>query len=93
MSYTVFGKPNCPYCVRAKDLLESKNLEYKYFDIAVDEVYYMQMNEYVKNATGSPARTVPQIFIGEKYIGGFDDLVKSFTEVVNFEDFEDLGGL
>lgn len=58
----------CPYCNRAKMLLDSKG--YKYVEInAQDEKVRSAM---IERAGGR--KTVPQIFIGETHVGGFDDL-------------------
>ena len=58
----------CPYCVRARSLLESKNVEYK--DVPVDTAPNLR-REMVEL---SGRYTVPQIWIGAQHIGGFDDL-------------------
>lgn len=63
------GKP-CKYCVAAKRLLEKSRVAYVYRDIA---------NEFDRNELKSrfPSyTTVPQIFIGDRHIGGFIDLAK-----------------
>lgn len=78
--YTIYGKPNCPYCVRAKELLDAKGLEYNYFDVTKDSTKMEEMSKLVIEATGKPARTVPQIVSPEgEYIGGFDDLYATFN--------------
>ncbi len=59
----------CPYCARAKGLLESKNIEYTGYDITGNEEARAKMVE----RTGGP-KTVPQIFINDQHIGGCDDL-------------------
>lgn len=58
----------CPYCQNAKNLLQKKGLSY--IEIAVDKDKE-KMEEMIKL---SGRRTVPQIFINDKPIGGFDDL-------------------
>jgi len=66
----IYTKTFCPYCWRAKLLLESKGVEYK--EISVDfggEVRQLM----VERASGRT--TVPQIFIGEVHVGGCDDLM------------------
>ena len=66
----IYTKTFCPYCWRAKLLLESKGVEYK--EIAVD--FGGEMKQVMmQRASGRP--TVPQIFIGEVHVGGCDDLV------------------
>ena len=61
----------CPYCINAEKLLESKgfNIDKKIF---ID----LDSNELNKMIEITGKRTVPQIFIGEEYIGGFDELRK-----------------
>jgi glutaredoxin 3 len=58
----------CPYCMRAKGLLSSKGLEFT--EIAVDGNHELRTEMIQK----SGRHTVPQIWIGEKHIGGCDEL-------------------
>lgn len=58
----------CPYCVNAKTLLKNKNLDFE--EIAVNDE--KMRNAMIEKAGG--ARTVPQIFIGDQHIGGYDQL-------------------
>jgi glutaredoxin 3 len=64
----VYTKTHCPYCVRAKALLDSKGV--KYIEIPLDEDL-LRMQEMQQR---SGRRTVPQIFIDDQHIGGCDDL-------------------
>ncbi|WP_394727736.1 glutaredoxin 3 [Altererythrobacter sp. GH1-8] len=64
--YTKFG---CPFCVRAKDLLDKKGAQYEEYDITLGGPKKAEMLDRAPNA-----RTVPQIFIGETHVGGSDDL-------------------
>jgi glutaredoxin 3 len=60
----------CPYCIRAKQILKSKGVD------AIDEVRVdMNPQERSKMMEITGRRTVPQIFIGDKHVGGCDDLV------------------
>lgn len=72
MKATVYTKPNCPYCVRAKAILEKRGVEY--VEISAVENRERLIEEVIK-ATGAAPRTVPQIWLGEQYIGGHDQLV------------------
>ncbi len=65
----VFTKFFCPYCSRAKALLERKGVEYQEIDLTMDRAGFDAM---IERAGG--ARTVPQIFIDGKHVGGSDDL-------------------
>jgi glutaredoxin 3 len=59
----------CPYCTKAKALLDQKGAQYKVIDLTGDDDARMAL---VKKANGM--RTVPQIFINGQHIGGFDDM-------------------
>lgn len=59
----------CPYCQRAGSLLAGKQVDLERIDIDVDPTLRQQMIER------SGRRSVPQIFIGDRHIGGCDDLV------------------
>ncbi|MHA7832943.1 MAG: glutaredoxin 3 [Algiphilus sp.] len=69
MSIAVYSTRVCPYCVMAKRLLDSKGVQYQ--DLRIDE--NAQARDEMRRRAPS-ARTVPQIFIGERHVGGFDDL-------------------
>ena len=66
----IYTKTFCPYCWRAKLLLESKGVEYQ--EIAVDFGGEVRQT-MIQRASGRT--TVPQIFIGEVHVGGCDDLM------------------
>jgi glutaredoxin 3 len=59
----------CPYCKRARSLLDSKGVKYQGYDITGDDAARQKMIE----RTGGP-KSVPQIFINNNLIGGCDDL-------------------
>jgi glutaredoxin 3 len=58
----------CPYCQRAKELLVQKNVVINEINVEDDEKFREEM------IARSKRRTVPQIFIGDKHVGGCDDL-------------------
>ena len=66
----VYSTPNCPYCVRAKALLQSKNLYFKEIDVSEDVESLQKMVQL------SGLRTVPQIFINDQSIGGYEELAQ-----------------
>jgi len=66
----VYSTAVCPYCVAAKNLLKSKGLEWTEVRIDIDAA---QRNVMLTRSGGR--RTVPQIFINDQHVGGFDDLV------------------
>jgi len=65
----VYSTGWCPYCVRARALLERKGLTFR--EIKVDED---PAEREAMLARSGGRRTVPQIFIGEQHVGGFDEL-------------------
>ncbi|MCH9753967.1 MAG: glutaredoxin 3 [Alphaproteobacteria bacterium] len=77
---TIYTKKGCPFCVRAKDLLDSKNVSYNEVDVGNDPD---KRSALTKKSNGKA--TVPQIFIGKKHIGGCDDLF-SLNDSGNLDD-------
>jgi len=65
----IYSGPLCNYCSAAKHLLNKKKIIYTEFDIALDQSKLQEMQEKTNGA-----RTVPQIFIGEMHVGGYNEL-------------------
>jgi glutaredoxin 3 len=65
----IYTKAFCPYCTRAKALLDSKRAEYDEIDITMGGPRRAEMIDRAHGRT-----TVPQVFIDGKHIGGSDDL-------------------
>ena len=68
MKATVWSKDDCAFCEQAKSLLESRGIEYEVRNISQDWTRE-QLLEVVPTA-----RSVPQIFLDDEYVGGFNDL-------------------
>jgi glutaredoxin 3 len=64
----MYSTASCPYCAHAKELLDSEKVTYEEIRVDLDE----KKRAYMEKISGR--RTVPQIFIGDKHVGGFDDL-------------------
>lgn len=64
----VYSTAVCPYCVRAERLLESKGVSVQKIRVDLDP------EERIKMMERTGRRTVPQIYVGETHVGGFDDL-------------------
>jgi glutaredoxin 3 len=64
----VYATQTCPYCRMAEALLDRKGVEYTKIFIDGDTEAWAMMEERSKR------KTVPQIFIGDHHVGGFDDL-------------------
>ncbi|BBB12709.1 glutaredoxin 3 [Sphingopyxis sp. FD7] len=65
----VYTKAFCPYCTRAKRLLDGKGADFSEIDVTMDRAGFEAM---VARAGGR--RTVPQVFIDDRHVGGSDDL-------------------
>jgi glutaredoxin 3 len=65
----VYTTPFCGYCTAAKKLLERKGAAYSEVDVMMDAEQRRLMLE-----RSGGRRTVPQIFIGDRHVGGYDDL-------------------
>jgi glutaredoxin 3 len=65
----IYTTKTCPYCVRAKELFKRKNAAFKEIDVTNDPDLRESMM-----AKADGRRTVPQIFINGKHVGGCDDL-------------------
>ena len=66
---TMYTTGWCPYCMRAKALLGRKGIAVREINVEDDPAFREQML-----ARSGGRRTVPQIFIGERHVGGFDEL-------------------
>ena len=65
----IYTGPMCNYCSAAKHLLNKKKVDYTEFNIGLDSSKMKEMQERTKGA-----KTIPQIFIGETYVGGYNEL-------------------
>jgi glutaredoxin 3 len=65
----IYTTPFCPYCSRAKALLEMKGVEFQEYDVSRDPSERAKMRERAHGGY-----TVPQIFIDDRHIGGCDDM-------------------
>jgi glutaredoxin 3 len=68
-SVTIYTRSDCPYCHMAKDLLGQKGADYEEIDVGRQRERRAEM---ISRAGGRT--TVPQIFIGDRHVGGCDDL-------------------
>jgi glutaredoxin 3 len=66
---TIYTKPYCPYCIRAVSLLEKKGVAFTEIEAAFDPEKRQEMMQR------SGRSTFPQIFIGDRHIGGCDDMM------------------
>lgn len=66
----IYSKQNCPFCVRAKTLLNNKGVKFEEIMVDSDPELFISL----KKRTGM--LTVPQIFINDKLVGGYTDLAE-----------------
>lgn len=71
-SFLVYGRDNCPYCVKAKQLLEQKKVWWVYVDLAKNPEIRERM---IKRGH----KTVPVIYNGYEFIGGYTELEEYFN--------------
>ena len=71
----IYGKPQCPFCDRAKQLCEMKDYEYTYKSLGTD----FDREEMLEKFPG--ARTFPQIIVDGEKIGGYQEFKKLVDEV------------
>ncbi len=64
----MYATPYCPFCMRARQLFDAKGIEFTELRVDRDPSLRRQMMER------SGRRTVPQIFVDDSHLGGFDDL-------------------
>ena len=81
MKFTVYGKENCSYCNSAKGLLERKGLEYDDLSVPTDVSKEKIQARITEAGSDHVVRSVPQIFHGSTYVGGFKELVDYLAEI------------
>ena len=81
MKAEIWTKPNCPYCVKAKNLFNIKGVEYNEVLIGLDESASVELapNQRIETREAllervPNARTVPQIWLDDNYVGGYTEL-------------------
>ncbi len=65
----LYTTTSCPFCVRAKSLLKSKGVQFTEIDVTDDDAMRQKMVEL-----SGGRRSVPEIFINGKIVGGYDEL-------------------
>ena len=70
--FTIYGTANCQYCVKAKQLLDKKNISYTYKEIGRD----ISLGEFHHEIGDDDVRTVPQIMVDNHLVGDYNSLVR-----------------
>lgn len=76
----IYGKTDCVWCDRAKELCNQYGIEYEYKSIQVKE-FLEELKELVPDV-----KTVPQIFWHDKHLGGYEQLVEEIENTRNYGD-------
>jgi len=66
---TIFGRTSCGFCVGAIRLCEARGIEFKWVDMIEEDITKADIAQKI----GKPVHTVPQIFVGEQHVGGYDE--------------------
>jgi len=78
MQAIIYTKDNCPFCTKAKMLFQNRNIEYKEYTITTDKDKLLLNDNYVTREDllqkAPHAKTVPQIWLDDKHIGGYTEL-------------------
>lgn len=69
MNAVIYGRPQCKWCDKAKELAVRENIDYTYIDIKAAGIDGAKLSKIC----GKTIETVPQIFVDGVHIGGFDD--------------------
>ena len=72
--YTIYSKPNCSFCLQAKDLLEQNNLDFEYLQLGTHYNLDVLMEMFPN------ARTFPMIVKDGEVVGGYNDLAESLKQ-------------
>ena len=86
MKAIIIGTTTCPYCVTAKKFASERDIPYDYRVLGED----IEMDEAIK-LVGQTFRTVPQIIVDGKHVGGCDDFIRFVnSQEVDDDEFKDM---
>ena len=74
----IYTFKQCPYCIKAKQLLEQENISYTEIEVSFEELDQLEQH--------TRCGTVPQIFIEDDFIGGCDDLFMIYRDKQRFQE-------
>ena len=82
MEIIIYSKNNCVFCTKAKHLVKTRGLEY-----TEKKMEEFDSPQAMLEDIGKQVRTMPQIIIDDKHIGGYNELVEYYTDkgLVNFK--------
>lgn len=74
---TIYGKNSCSWCEKAKELAESRNIQYEYLNVDEDPQHLITLHEIKPDA-----KSVPQIWWHGRYIGGYNNLIEEIENTI-----------
>jgi len=77
----IYGKQDCPYCSLAKEELQLRGIPFEFIDLK-------EINKTAAEVTGRPVKTVPQIYVQGKYVGGYEELMTFLEQPLETESDE-----
>lgn len=86
--FTVYSKSGCINCSKVKNLLKDKSFIFSIIDC--DEFILENKEEFllfIKNKIGKEYKIFPMVFDGDKFIGGYNELVKYLEQLLDFDIF------
>ena len=78
MRTIVYGKDDCPYCMRAKEELELRGIPFDYINL-------VELGKTAAEVTGREVKTVPQIYVEGNYVGSYDELMEHLNQPITIE--------
>jgi len=77
----IYGKQDCPYCSLAKEEMQLRGIPFEFIDLK-------EINKTAAEVTGRPVKTVPQIYVQGKYVGGYEELMTFLEQPLETESNE-----
>ncbi len=78
LDIVIYGKEDCPWCVKATDLLEKRGIPFEYINISDKENFSADQVKELITEIAPGAKTVPIVLINNRYIGGYSNLKDYF---------------
>ena len=77
----IYGKQDCPFCSLAKEEMQLRGIPFEFIDLK-------EINKTAAEVTGRPVKTVPQIYVQGKYVGGYEELMTFLEQPLETESDE-----
>ena len=77
----IYGKQDCPFCSLAKEEMQLRGIPFEFIDLK-------EIGKTAAEVTGRPVKTVPQIYVQGKYVGGYEELMDFLEQPLELESEE-----